>query len=145
MGSMTRCSVSALWLVFFALGVRSPAQDGEIYRLGVPARAGQGEGPLDWVYERVATSGDSWSGERSSDEVKAALDKDFNLGGNAAYIGRVADDQLGEVFVHDMQSLGVDVRLEPAPANAPTRISSLANRLCTLARTTAAANPASEP
>ncbi len=75
MGSMTRCAVSALWLVFFALGVRSSAQDGEIYRLGVPARAGEGEGPLDWVYERVATSGDSWSGERSSDEVKAALDK----------------------------------------------------------------------
>ena len=73
MGSMTRCAVSALWIVVFALGVRSPAQDGEIYRLGVPARAGQGEGPLDWVYERVATSGDSWSGESSSEEVKAAL------------------------------------------------------------------------
>jgi sugar/nucleoside kinase (ribokinase family) len=43
-----------------------------------------------------------------------------NLGGAAAYIGRVSDDQLGEIFVHDMRSLGVDVRLTPAPANAPT-------------------------
>ncbi len=43
-----------------------------------------------------------------------------NLGSPAAYIGRVADDQLGEIFVHDMRSLGVDVRLTPAPANAPT-------------------------
>jgi sugar/nucleoside kinase (ribokinase family) len=43
-----------------------------------------------------------------------------NLGGNAAYIGRVNDDQLGEIFTHDMRSLGVDVRLPPAPANAPT-------------------------
>ncbi len=43
-----------------------------------------------------------------------------NLGGAAAYIGRVNDDQLGEIFVHDMRSLGVDVRLPPRPATAPT-------------------------
>lgn len=43
-----------------------------------------------------------------------------NLGGSAAYIGRVNDDQLGEIFVHDMRSLGVDVRLTPAPASSPT-------------------------
>ena len=43
-----------------------------------------------------------------------------NLGGAAAYIGRVNDDQLGEIFVHDMRSLGVNVRLTPAPAKAPT-------------------------
>ncbi len=73
MDSMTRYALPALCLAFFALGVSSPAQEGDIYRLGVPSRAGAGEGPLDWVYERVASSGDSWSGERSSDEVKAAL------------------------------------------------------------------------
>ncbi|MGB5245522.1 MAG: adenosine kinase [Woeseia sp.] len=43
-----------------------------------------------------------------------------NLGGAAAYIGNVRDDQLGEIFVHDMQSLGVDVRLKPATAGSPT-------------------------
>lgn len=43
-----------------------------------------------------------------------------NLGGAAAYVGRVNDDQLGEIFVHDMRSLGVDVRLTPEPANAAT-------------------------
>ena len=43
-----------------------------------------------------------------------------NLGGDAAYIGRLNDDQLGEIFVHDMSSLGVDVRLTPAPADSPT-------------------------
>ena len=73
MNSMTRYAVPVLWLAFFALGVRSVAQDGDIHRLGVPARAGEGEGPLDWVYERVASSSDSWSGERSSDEVKEIL------------------------------------------------------------------------
>ena len=42
------------------------------------------------------------------------------LGGNAAYIGRVRDDQLGEIFNHDMKSLGVDVRLPKAPDGAST-------------------------
>ena len=36
-----------------------------------------------------------------------------NLGGSAAYIGRVKADQLGAIFNHDMRSLGVDIRLEP--------------------------------
>jgi len=43
-----------------------------------------------------------------------------NLGGSAAYIGKVRRDQFGEVFNHDMRSLGVDVRLEPAADGAPT-------------------------
>jgi sugar/nucleoside kinase (ribokinase family) len=43
-----------------------------------------------------------------------------NLGGEAAYIGRVKDDQLGEIFGHDMRSLGVDVRLQPAADGSPT-------------------------
>ena len=43
-----------------------------------------------------------------------------NLGGAAAYIGRVKDDQLGEIFGHDMRSLGVDVRLRPATDGSPT-------------------------
>lgn len=43
-----------------------------------------------------------------------------NLGGQAAYIGRVKDDQFGEIFVHDMRSLGVDVRTKPAPDGSPT-------------------------
>ena len=43
-----------------------------------------------------------------------------NLGGTSAYIGRVRDDQLGKIFVHDMRSLGVDVRLTPATEGAPT-------------------------
>ena len=43
-----------------------------------------------------------------------------NLGGNAAYIGHVHDDQLGEIFNHDMRSLGIDIRLQPAANGAPT-------------------------
>jgi sugar/nucleoside kinase (ribokinase family) len=43
-----------------------------------------------------------------------------NLGGTAAYIGKVKADQLGEIFEHDMRSLGVDVRLPAATDGAPT-------------------------
>jgi hypothetical protein len=43
-----------------------------------------------------------------------------NLGGSAAYIGRVKKDQLGSIFNHDMRSLGIDIRLEPGTDGAPT-------------------------
>ena len=43
-----------------------------------------------------------------------------SLGGNAAYIGRVRDDQLGEVFAHDMRKSGVTFASRPAAAGPPT-------------------------
>ena len=39
------------------------------------------------------------------------------LGLDAAFVGQVADDQLGDIFAHDMHSLGV--RFETAPLKAP--------------------------
>jgi sugar/nucleoside kinase (ribokinase family) len=39
------------------------------------------------------------------------------LGLNAAFVGQVANDQLGDIFAHDMVSLGV--RFETAPLHAP--------------------------
>jgi sugar/nucleoside kinase (ribokinase family) len=38
------------------------------------------------------------------------------MGGNAAFIGQVADDQLGEIFRHDMRALGV--RFDTPPLNS---------------------------
>ena len=43
-----------------------------------------------------------------------------SYGGSAAYIGKVRDDQLGEVFAHDMRASGVAYEVEPAPAGPPT-------------------------
>ncbi|MDH3491042.1 MAG: adenosine kinase [Gammaproteobacteria bacterium] len=43
-----------------------------------------------------------------------------NLGGTAAYIGKVKADQFGTIFNHDMRSLGVDIRLKAAAKGAPT-------------------------
>src|ERR1051325_502911 len=31
-----------------------------------------------------------------------------SFGGQAVYLGKVADDQLGDVFAHDMRAIGVD-------------------------------------
>ena len=58
--------------------------------------------------------------EMSGGSVANSIAGFANLGGRAAYIGRVSDDQLGEIFNHDMRSLGVDIRLESSPDGAPT-------------------------
>jgi sugar/nucleoside kinase (ribokinase family) len=58
--------------------------------------------------------------EMSGGSVANSIAGFANLGGTAAYIGRVKADQLGEIFVHDMRSLGVDIRLQPAAGGSPT-------------------------
>ena len=43
-----------------------------------------------------------------------------SLGGRAGFIGKVRDDQLGEVFVHDMHALGVEFTTAPATSGPGT-------------------------
>lgn len=43
-----------------------------------------------------------------------------SLGGSVAFVGKVADDQLGEVFTHDLCSLGVHFDTPPHGGGAPT-------------------------
>src|SRR3954470_16337652 len=42
------------------------------------------------------------------------------LGLEAAFVGQVADDQLGAIFAHDMRSLGVRFETPPIPGPPPT-------------------------
>jgi sugar/nucleoside kinase (ribokinase family) len=42
------------------------------------------------------------------------------LGGRCGFIGQVADDQLGEVFTHDIRALGVHFDTAPRPGEPPT-------------------------
>jgi sugar/nucleoside kinase (ribokinase family) len=58
--------------------------------------------------------------EMSGGSVANTIANFASLGGRAAYIGRVKADQFGDIFVHDMQALGVDVRLKPSQGGAPT-------------------------
>src|SRR2546421_8283561 len=43
-----------------------------------------------------------------------------SLGGSAAYIGRVHDDQLGAVFAHDLRATRGPVETPPATTGPPT-------------------------
>jgi len=43
-----------------------------------------------------------------------------SFGGNAGYLGRVADDQLGTVFGHDLRAQGVTYTVKPATDGEPT-------------------------
>ncbi len=43
-----------------------------------------------------------------------------SLGGACAYIGKVANDQLGEVFAHDIRAIGVHFRTAPMTGGEPT-------------------------
>jgi sugar/nucleoside kinase (ribokinase family) len=42
------------------------------------------------------------------------------LGAQCAFIGQVADDQLGEVFAHDIRAVGIDFDIAPREGNPPT-------------------------
>src|SRR5215208_1001989 len=42
------------------------------------------------------------------------------LGGRGAYIGKVADDQLGQVFTHDVRAVGVAYDTTPLKGGLPT-------------------------
>jgi len=97
--------------------VLSHVDDGFLGRIGAPP------GSMTLIdearaHEIYAAMGPST--EMSGGSVANTVAGFANLGGVAAYIGRVADDQLGEIFVHDMASLGVDVRVPPRPAQSPT-------------------------
>ncbi len=43
-----------------------------------------------------------------------------SLGGRAAYVGKVRDDQLGQVFAHDIRAAGVSFTTPAAATGAPT-------------------------
>jgi sugar/nucleoside kinase (ribokinase family) len=43
-----------------------------------------------------------------------------SFGGKAGFIGRVRDDQLGEVFAHDLRAVGVEFPIPPSTVGSPT-------------------------
>jgi sugar/nucleoside kinase (ribokinase family) len=58
--------------------------------------------------------------ECSGGSVANTLAGMASLGSHTAFIGKVADDQLGKIFTHDMRSVGVRYHTKPAGAGAPS-------------------------
>jgi sugar/nucleoside kinase (ribokinase family) len=58
--------------------------------------------------------------ERSGGSAANTIAGVASFGGRAAFIGRVAEDQFGTIFAHDIRSIGVAYDTPPATSGAPT-------------------------
>ena len=73
----------------------------------------------DFLYRRLGPAREV-SGGSCANTIAAVA----SLGGRAAFIGRVRDDQLGGVFGHDIRAAGVTFRNPPSP-NGPSTATSM--------------------
>ncbi len=69
----------------------------------------------DTIYAAMPPGQESSGGSAANTCAVAAA-----LGARVAYIGKVADDQLGRVFRHDINAVGVHFPTEPLVGGAPT-------------------------
>jgi len=60
--------------------------------------------------------------ERSGGSAANTIAGLSSFGGKGAFIGRVADDQFGKVFAHDIRAIGVNYDTAPAKNGAPTAL-----------------------
>jgi len=110
-------NVSLLGISNAIVDVLTHVDDGFLDRIGAP-RGSMTLIDEDRAHEIYAMMGPAT--EMSGGSVANSIAGFANLGGSAAYIGQVKADQLGEIFVHDMHALGVDIRLRPARFGSPT-------------------------
>jgi sugar/nucleoside kinase (ribokinase family) len=69
----------------------------------------------DTLYAAMGTAREISGGSAANSMAGAAA-----LGLRAAFVGQVADDQLGDIFAHDMRSLGVQFETSPLVQGPPT-------------------------
>ena len=69
----------------------------------------------DELYESMGPTIETSGGSAANTAVGVAA-----LGGRAAFLGKVRDDQLGGVFTHDIRAAGVDFDVPPATHGPPT-------------------------
>src|SRR5262245_24695787 len=67
------------------------------------------------VYESMPAGIEASGGSAANTAAGVA-----SLGGSAAFVGKVRDDSLGEIFVHDLRSTGVVYTTPPGPSGPPT-------------------------
>jgi sugar/nucleoside kinase (ribokinase family) len=67
------------------------------------------------LYSAMATARETSGGSAANSMAGVSA-----LGGSAAFIGQIADDQLGAIFAHDMRALGVRFETAPLAEGPPT-------------------------
>ena len=96
------------------------------------------DGRADELYEAMAP-GQETSGGSAANTIAGVA----SLGGRAAFIGKVADDQLGKVFAHDIRAIGAHYDTAPlqgGPATARCLINVTPDGQRTMATFLGAAN-----
>jgi sugar/nucleoside kinase (ribokinase family) len=93
------------------------ASDADLTCLGLPKGAMTliDEARADALYGQMEPAR-----EISGGSVANSLAGIASLGGRGAYIGKVRDDQLGEVFTHDIRAAGVEFSTRVASSGAAT-------------------------
>ncbi len=89
----------------------------------LPARFGREKGTMalveaeeaDLLYDAMGPATEVSGGSAANTAAGVAA-----FGGAAAFVGKVRDDQLGEVFLHDIRAVGVEFGTPPAVAGPAT-------------------------
>lgn len=114
---MTEPTIDILAIGNAIVDVLAPADDGFI------AAEGLDKGHMSLIDAARATDlygrmgpGREISGGSAANTMAGAA----NLGARCAFVGQVADDQLGEVYLHDLRAQGVECHIAVGDASVPT-------------------------
>lgn len=97
--------------------VIATCDDAFLARHGLPKGSMQLLEPAaaDRLYDAMGSARETSGGSAANSMAGIAA-----MGGRAAFIGQVAQDQLGQIFAHDMRALGVRFDTPPIDAGLPT-------------------------
>lgn len=114
---MTQPSLDVIAIGNAIVDVMAPCADAEIERLGM-ARGGMtliDTARAHELYEAMGPAREVSGGSAANTLAGLAA-----LGARCAFIGQVADDQLGEVFSHDIRAGGIAFATPARPGEPPT-------------------------
>ncbi|WEK45443.1 MAG: adenosine kinase [Candidatus Andeanibacterium colombiense] len=119
---MTKSSPAGTRYDVIAIGnaivdVMAPADDALVEQLGM-VRGGMALIDTDRANELYAAMGSGI--EISGGSAANTLAGLSALGAKCAFIGQVAEDQLGAIFAHDIRAGGIDYSTAPRPGEPPT-------------------------
>ncbi len=97
--------------------ILAPASDALIDELGLPRGGMQlvDAAGAEALYTRMASAVEASGGSAANTMAGVA-----GLGRRSAFIGQIADDQFGKVFMHDIRAIGVEFATPPREGDIPT-------------------------